>query len=508
MQISSLGTNPEPEQSNLKKYILIALIVSVVLFLVVLICVVIFSGMKPKTLTLVVDGNAIDMGKISSDTFLFDENNNIYVSLSDIANEIGYRYYRGIYGSNQQYTEDNNKCYLQCNDEVVTYELRKDKIYKTLLDGEVQYSEFTISEPVIRENGKLYVIASGLEKGCNIVLSYDANAKQIQITTLPQLYKVYNDKATAGEYINVDEISDNFNNKKAILYGMLVVKSGTKYGVTALNGKDIYIGTKYDNMEFIEDSEEFLVQVNQKYGIISKEGTIKIGIDYNKIELLDSTNSLYYVENSQNKKGVLNKNGKILGDLYVEYDEIGVNSEYFPSDDIKNPRLLYDNCIPVKKDGKWAIFNTKGNIISNFNWDSLGYVYSTTNSDKSQNMVLIEKISGIVVCKNGRYGIINSVGRLVVPCVFEKIYSEIAGGEQIYYIQFNGETYELEDYLKDKGEEIKQTDNEDDNTGVIDLNATSVPNLDLETPNIIKKTPEPTSEPESNEQEQQEEQNN
>lgn len=167
----------------------------------------------------------------------------------------------------------------------------------------------------------------------------------------------------------------------------------------------------------------------------------------------------------------------------------------FPSNDIKNARLLYDNCIPVKKDGKWAMFDVTGNIISNFNWDNFGYIHSTSNSERSQNILLIEYISGIVVSKNGKYGIINSVGDLLVPCVFDKIYSETLGGEQTYYIQFEGSTIDLDTYLKEEGIEIENPNDDDGNGGMIDLNATPTPNLDLETPNIIQESPSPSPTP-------------
>ncbi len=365
MQISSLGQKQEPENSNVKKYVLIALIISFILLIIVLICMVLFSSMKTTPLTLIVDG---ETKPFKEETFIFD-NNNIYVSLEDISNLIGYKYYRGAYGGDQQYTEDNTKCYLDCNDEVVTYELKQYSLYKTPKDVTNQYSEFTMSEPIKRNNNKLYVISSGLETGCNLKLMYNQKTNQIIINTLPGLYKVYNDKAEEGAYTNVDSISDNFNNKKAILYDMLVVKSGNKYGVTALDGVTTKIGTKYDEMEFIENTQEFLVKANDRYGIITKDGVVKIGINYSKIELLDNANGLYYAVNASNKKGVL-RNGKILGRLYVEYDEIGINPVLFPSDDIKNPRLLYDNCIPVKKDNKWGMFDITGNMISNFYWDS------------------------------------------------------------------------------------------------------------------------------------------
>ncbi len=83
-----------------------------------------------------------------------------------------------------------------------------------------------------------------------------------------------------------------------------------------------------------------------------------------------------------------------------------------------------------------------------------------------------------------------------MPCVFDKIYSEVAGGEKTYYIQFEGRTIDLKTYLRENGIEIDNPNN-NDNPGMIDLNATPTPNLDLETPNVVQKpTPSPSPSPE------------
>lgn len=228
--------------------------------------------------------------------------------------------------------------------------------------------------------------------------------------------------------------------------------------------------------------------------VILHGGETKIDIDYDKIELLDNVNNLYYVENN-GYKGVLNKKGKIL--LYVEYDEIGVNSALFPSDDIKNSRLLFDNCIPVKKDDKWAFFDITGSQITNFYYDSLGYIDSTANGKRSKNILLVEygNISGIVVAKDGKYGMINSVGELLLPCSFDKIYSEISAGEVVYYLEFEGKTVDLVTYLKEKGINVEDEEEGDDISGYVNLNATPTPNLDLESPNIIQLSPSPSPTP-------------
>lgn len=442
MQIGSLNSNKDNKNSKTKKYVLIGLIVSVVLLFLILILLVLFSGMKPQNLTLSIDGQSKEFAQ---DTFVFEEEK-VYVSLKDIANLVGYRYYDGGY---KEFTQDKTICYLECDDEIVVYESKKDKISKTLNNDNIQYSEFTISAPVKMINNKLYVISSGLSVGCNLSFLYKQDTKQITINTLSNLYNTYNAKVEEGKYINVTGLDENFVNKKAILYGMLVVNSNikgqTKYGVISLDGEQTYLDIKYNDIKFIENLQEFIVKGETKYGVMAKNGAQKIKIDYDEIKLFDNINNLYYVQKN-GKKGILDRDGEALGqNLYVEYDEIGVNASLFKTNNIQNSMELFNKCIPVKKGEKWGVFDLSGELISNFNWDSLGYV----NTQKpSENILLIDGIiEGIIVCRDGKYGIIDSDGNLLVGPVFDKIYSEIEAGEERYYIQFGSTITELDEYL-------------------------------------------------------------
>lgn len=442
MQIGGLNSNNGPKTSKTKKYVLIGLIVSVVLLLIIMVLLVLFSSMKPQNLTLTIDG---ETKNFSQDTFVF-EDEIVYVSLKDIANLVGYRYYDGGY---KEFTQDKTICYLECDDEIAVYESKKDKISKTLNDGNIQYSEFTIPTPVKMINNKLYVVSNGLSIGCNLSFSYNPNTKQITINTLSKLYNTYSEKAETGSYINVSGLDETFINRKAILYGMLVVKSTikgeTKYGVISLDGSQTYLDMKYDDMKFIENLQEFIVKGETKYGVMAKNGAQKIKIDYDDIKIFDNINNLYYVQKN-GKKGILDEDGEVLGqNLYVEYDEIGINASLFKSNNIQNPMELFDKCIPVKRGEKWGVFNISGELISNFNWDSLGYVDA---QKPSENILLIDGIiEGIIVCRDGKYGIIDSEGNLLVGPVFDKIYSEIEAGEERYYIQFGNTITELDDYL-------------------------------------------------------------
>lgn len=472
MQISSIGANNKPNNSKIKKYVLIGLIASFILLIILLVLLVLYSSMTPQKLTLVVDGNAT---QFKEDVFIFNDNK-LYVSLEDIAGLIGYRYYKG---GHKEYSQNNTACSLENDDESAVYELGKNKIYKILNDGNEQYAEFDIAEPVKENNGKLYCLSSDLMIGCNMIITYNKGANQITITTLSNLYNTYNGKATAKEYPNVEGLDENFVNKKTIVYGMLVakgvVKGNPRYGVISLDGKQTYLDIKYEEITFVENLQQFIVKGDNKYGVISKDGTQIIKPEYDKIQILDSINNLYYAEKND-KKGILDKDGKVLGgNLYVEYDELGVDKSLFKYDDIKNSKILYDKCIPVKKGEKWGLFNIEGQLIADFNLDGLGYVDSKNGKS---NILLIDKLEGIVVSKSGKYGVISSEGKLLVACVFDKIYSEIVSGEEKYYLQFGNSAYELESYIETT--EKAQEQNDEDNSSTMEDEISSETSTDDE----------------------------
>ena len=93
MQISSIGKKANQPTSNAKKYVLIGLIISVILLIILFVLLILVQSIKPApALTLNVDGEA---KQFATDTFKFTQDNEIYVSLKDVASLIGYRYYDG-----------------------------------------------------------------------------------------------------------------------------------------------------------------------------------------------------------------------------------------------------------------------------------------------------------------------------------------------------------------------------------------------------------------------------
>ena len=125
---------------------------------------------------------------------------------------------------------------------------------------------------------------------------------------MPYLVQSYSGKVLDSGY---SEISDVFANKKAILQNMLVVRKGENkniYGVIDTQGKTI-LEAKYDNITYLPNVGDFLVESNKKVGVLSKNGETKIQIIYDSIELMDSDAGLYVVK-KDNKYGVLDLQGK------------------------------------------------------------------------------------------------------------------------------------------------------------------------------------------------------
>ena len=139
---------------------------------------------------------------------------------------------------------------------------------------------------------------------------------------------------TAIEDMQKEKISDNYTNEKTILNSMLVVtKNQDKvYGVIDLKGNAI-IEAKYDYIEYLPNSGDFLVKSNNKVGIISAKKETRVQLLYDSLELIDSDSGLYLAKRD-NKYGVIDSKGTIK--IYIEYDQIGIDNTKFAQNDIKN----------------------------------------------------------------------------------------------------------------------------------------------------------------------------
>lgn len=439
--------NKEEKKKKRTTKIILAAIIFVVLIIIGIVSYLMY--IKSTVMKLTLDGQANE--KLKS-LLVFEDDGTIYAPIKEIASYFGYESFNGEYSEK---TEQPSKCYIQNQNEVANFELGETKIYKLDLtqktDGDYEYSY--IKKPVKAINGVLYVSTEGLEKAFNISFDYNQEKNTIAIYTMPYLYQFYANKILDYGYV---ELNNEFVNQKAILKNQLVVlkdKEKKQYGVIGVDGSAI-LEPKYDNITYLVNTGDYLVESNKKVGIMSQNKETKVQIIYDSIQLMDSDAGLY-VAKKDDKYGVIDIRGNIK--IYIENDEIGVDISKFSQNNIKNKYILANNLIPVRQDKFWGLYDKSGNQVAEYKYDSLGYIASS-NKD-ALNLLVIPSYEVLVACKDKKYTIVNSSGEELFAPIADDIYMTISGGEKHYYITVNDKKMDAEEWLNKNGITAKSNNN-------------------------------------------------
>lgn len=441
-------TNLNQEKS--KKISIIILVAIIITIIAIIGIVYAIMYLQSNTFRIYIDGKVINL---PNDTIIIDEvTGKIHVDITGIASYLGYSYHKGEF---KLYTEDENKCWVENKNETASFFLNSNKISKVAPNQTKDYEDYIISDPVISKNGKLYCTPEGIKIGFNVLFEYNKEQKNISIFTLPYLVNTYEARFKKLGY--KDGIDDAFENQKAVLYNLFVVKKDNNlFGVVNSNNEEI-IGSRYRNMVFNENAREFYVtSALNKKGIVTEVGETKINLLYDDIKMVDKQNGLYLVKNS-NKYGMIGNTGNII--IHLEYEQIGVNVGTFRNNSINNQYVLFENAIPVYQNKKWGMFDINGNIILPLEYDTIGY--SSGVSGKVVNSLLIvPSYKGIVFGKDylipdGRstkkvryYGIYDNKGTELIPTRLTNAYFVMNAGVNTYYMEYQGQTLNIEEYLE------------------------------------------------------------
>ncbi|MCI8759848.1 MAG: hypothetical protein HFJ34_01775 [Clostridia bacterium] len=432
----SFQNKEEKKKKRTTRIILIAII------LVVIIIIAIISYLmyiQSTVMRLTIDGQANE--KLKS-LLVFESDGTIYAPIKEIAAYFGYDSFNGEYSEK---SEVQSKCYVQSENEIANFELGQSKIYKLdLTKRNTDYEYEYIKKPVKAINGVLYISTEGLEKAFNISFDYNQETNRITIYTMPYLYKYYANTILDYGYTSLD---NTFVNQKAILDNYLIVsKDDKQQGVIKVDGTTI-LEPKYDSITYLINTSDFLVENNKKVGIMSANSETKVRIMYDNIEIMDSDLGLYVVK-QDNKYGVIDVRGTIK--IYIENDEIGIDISKFSQNNIKNKYILADNLIPVKKDDLWALYDKNGNQLTDYKYDSFGYIAS--NNREAVNLLVIPNYNVLVACRNEKYTLINAFGSELIATVADDIYMTINGAEgKHYYIAINDKRVDAEEWMDSNG---------------------------------------------------------
>ncbi len=440
------------KKDNSKK---IARIILIIISILIIAIIAIFAALvyiQDNTLKLYVDGNVNEKVK---EMMVVEDDGTIYFPIKDVASYLGYQSYNGEYTDK---SEEASKCYIENDNEIANFTLNSNKIYKlTLSNNDANYDYYYAKKPVKAINGKLYVTSDALENAFNVSFTYNGDKKRVYIYTMPYLISSYESRVLDYGY---EKISDNYTNEKSILNGMLIVTKNQDKTYAVIDTKgNVIIEPKYDNIEYLPNSGDFLVQSNNKVGIISAKKETKIQLLYDSLELVDSDSGLY-IAKRDNKYGVIDSKGNIK--VYIEYDEIGIDNSKFEQNNIKNKYLLDNGMIPARKDKYWGAFDKNGKVVLDFEYDSFGYIASS-NKD-AINLLLIPNYNMMVVCQNKKYALVNSAGKIIIQPILDDVYMTINSGKKYYYMNFNDKKINIEEFLDQQGPNSNKNNDENSTT--------------------------------------------
>lgn len=438
------------EEKKRKRTTRIILVAIIVVFIIIVAIVAYLMYIKSTIMRLTIDGQANEKLK---NLLVFEEDGTIYVPIKEIAPYLGYDSFNGEY---TEKSEEPNKCFVQSQNEIANFELGQSKIYKLdLTKRNADYEYEYIKKPVKAINGALCISTEGLEKAFNISFTYEQEKNLITIFTLPYLYQYYSKVILDYGYTSLD--SDLVNQKAILNNRLIVVKDNEQYGVITTDGT-IILEPKYDSIKYLANTRDFLVGNNNKVGIISDNRETKVRIIYDNIELMDSDAGLYMAKRD-NQYGVIDVRGNIK--IYIENDQIGMDISRFSQNNIKDKYILAGNLIPVKKNRAWALYDTSGNQLTDYEYDSLGYIAS--NNKEALNLLTIPNYDVIVACKDKKYTLINSSGLQLFPIVADDIFMTISDGETHYYIAINDQRIDAEEWLDVNGITARPNTTEENN---------------------------------------------
>ena len=122
------------------------------------------------------------------------------------------------------------------------------------------------------------------------------------------------------------------------------------------------------------------------------------------------------------------------------------------------------------------------NVILPVEYDSIGCVVSSRQNASANNAILLEDYEGIIVGKkmnendtNKKYAVYNAQGDQLVNFLLDNIFYITENGKDVYYLEMNGQTGNLDEVFRSNG--IKKVEvnvnDTNNNLNIIDGSSTS-----------------------------------
>jgi len=397
---------------------------------------------KDMIVTVKVDGKKSDGVEQLLYVQTTEEGSKMYIPIVKVAEHFGYEGYVGHY---QNKSEDNTKCHVSCEFETAMFTLDSNELIK-IIDG-TEFEYITLDEPVFEKDGELYTTMEGIEKAFNVSISTDAGFKNINIYTLNYLVQYY------AKQLKIEKYDVEFTDQKAVLESMMIVEENKKFGVIDVEKLQYILEPKYDEVRYLSATSDFLVKSNNQYGVVAKDNITKINTVYDEIKTMDSKIGLYLVKKN-NAYGVVNTDGQVV--IKLDYKQIGVDIRDYVQNGVENQYILLNEIIPVKNDDNlWALFNTKGEQMTEFKYSQIGCkLKPVTNSYPT---LIIPSYKIVVVQNDKYYNLVNVNGEeMISGNILNSVYLkyDTSVKQNKFYMAFsnNSKVIDIEEWLISIGE--------------------------------------------------------
>lgn len=309
---------------------------------------------------------------------------------------------------------------------------------KQIIDNEYQSLLYNESNDTITAlKGKKYGVFSNSGK-LIIPFEYkqiDITGKNIYATTTDENIKTFDANGKETSMSPNLAIIDVENTEYKIY--IETIDGKTKYSVYK-NGEQV-TQKDYTYMQYLHDNYFIACNTNGKLGVIDDNENIKIGFNYNSIHQIENTNMIETLNNNTEITEIYSSKMEKICELKnaiiennIEYIKIynDEESKYITKEEkeVSNVEIFKDNKIFAnKKDNEWGFFDTNGNKVIDYKYEKVtevnGYGFAG-------------------VKQNGKWGVINSEGKIIVEPTYELNDGEpIFIGEYYQVIYGNGEIY-------------------------------------------------------------------
>lgn len=434
-----MNLEKEKMDSSGSKTIIKVIVVLIALVLIFIVGILGYASYVQTSQLVVVVNSGQNAALMSS--LVFKEDGSIYVPLRSVAEACGYATYNGEYYNK---SESTGKCYIESELQSVDFAVNSTQIFRVAHQSSYNKEEYAeLKNPIIYIDNQMYINSEDLQTAMHATFMYDESRNLVEITSIEAYIESYAAKALE---VGFEEFDTKYENAIGLLDGILVGKSNEKYGCINLYTGETILEQKYDDITYLRGRDEFLVKSSGKYGIITLDKKTKIESVYEEIDVLDVELGMYVVK-KDGRYGILDNAGAMK--VYYEYEQIGVDLIKFAENNIENKYLLGNNLIPIKKDSQWGFINLNFEVVTDFQFTSLGYVNSVASTNII-NLLVIKDYQVIVVEKDGKYSLVGPDGTVLYPVAFEKIYMSLKEGYEKHYVVFNDEIIDAVEAIERK----------------------------------------------------------